>query len=190
MFTNTLFFLLITSTFSCNQYLNYKNDSDTNAIWSYLSHFNSFAELTSCKPNKFNITKHLAICPKRKLLVDESLNLTEFLYPAQFFHLNILHVQNLIGVDLNADSLQDKMFEGWTYTNKIIFNIYLSRFDVYSNGSQIDQTTRCDKSMSSLFISVFGALNFYSVVYPKVWCPHFFSLSMASRLIFQDITNR
>ena len=198
-----IFILAITSKdfgadYSCNEYLSYKTDIESNATWTYLTHFDSFAALTTCNQSKFNITNYLAICPRRKLVVDESLQMMEFLVMSQFYKLNVLHLQNLIGIDVNSVLMKEKFTSKylWIFANKIILNIYMSRFDIYSNGTRlsdenhIKDSRKCNESFSSNFINVFGALNFYSVVYPKSWCPYFFSLSNASRLIFQDISNR
>ena len=206
MIFNIIIFILtiaskyLCADYSCNEYLSYKTDIQSNANWTYLTNFDSFAALTTCNQSKFNITNYLAICPRRKLVVDESLQMMEFLFMSQFHKLNVLHLQNLIGIDLNSVLMQEKFTSKylWIFANKIILNIYLSRFDIYSNGTRfldennnrMKDSEKCNESFSSHFISAFGAVNFYSVVYPKSWCPYFFSLSNASRLIFQDISNR
>jgi hypothetical protein len=116
-------------------------------------------------------------------------NETTFLLASflKFKKIQVVQLKHLRGVDISSKHALVSSFK----KTKPILIFYLSSLEIYSNGRQIVDN-QCDYSISSknMFLNSFYAIYFDTVIYPKKWCPYFFTnTSSISRFLFQDISN-
>ncbi len=175
------------------KYLTKNNDS---IVWSLFFDFTSTEQLNttfSCDQIAYNLTEYVAIWPHETIthftLTNEmTLLLASFL---KFKKVQALQLKHLRGIDISSEHALVSSFK----ITKPILVVYLSSIEIYSDGRQIvgNQCPYANSSSSSstnTFLNSFYAIYFDTVIYPKQWCPHFFTnTSSINRFLFQDISN-
>lgn len=173
--------------------------SSQNYTYLILQDFNSFSELHFNNVKNFSLVG-IYIKPNKKLILDESLNLTGVGYNSLIvtseFRKFEIDVSNIKGISLNSNPFSRLIVRHKLNSNdQIIFFYTLDNlnFDFYIDNRLIDSQSCNQNLLNSIKENLFSKINFLyvyssSVIYRQNTCPLFFHKSKLS-YIYLSSTN-